>query len=73
MTTTSNKESKETLESVFVGLPNGCMLKNPNNFNINYTCTYKENSRKGFKTSGDTPSQAVIKMAEQLALRGLYE
>ena len=57
---------RETFESVFMGLPDGCMLKTPNNFNTKYTVTYKENSRNSLKTQGDTPKEAVIKMAEQL-------
>ncbi len=66
-----NTKSKETLESVFMGLPNGCMLKTPNSFNTKYTVTYKENSRNSLKTEGDTPSEAVIKMAEELAKKGI--
>lgn len=58
---------RETLESVFMGLPDGCMLKTPNNFNEKYTVTYKENSRNSLKTSGETPKEAVIRMAELLA------
>lgn len=58
---------RETFESVFMGLPDGCMLKTPNSMNEKYTVTYLENSRSSIKTSGDTPSEAVIKMAEKIA------
>lgn len=62
---------KETLESVFMGLPDGCALKNTNSYNSNrYQCTYKENSSKNSeRTYGDTPKEAVIKMAELLAAK----
>lgn len=60
---------KETMESVFMALPNGCVLKNPNSYNPNrYTCTYKENSKYSLRTTGDTPTEAVVRMAELLAL-----
>lgn len=59
----------ETLESVFMGLPNGCVLKNPNNYNIKrYQCVYKENSKNAVRATGDTPKEAVIRLAEKLAL-----
>lgn len=63
---------KETLESVFMGLPNGCVLKNPNNYNCRYQCVYKEQStKKSVRAYGNTPKEAVIKLAELLASKGI--
>lgn len=58
----------ETLESVFMELPNGCVLKNPNNYNNKeYQCVYKENSKNSVRATGKTPKEAVIRLAEKLA------
>ena len=59
--------SKETVESVFMGFPNGCVLKSPNNYNSKYSCVYKENTKNSVWFYGNTPREAVIKMAEWLA------
>jgi hypothetical protein len=59
----------ETLESVFMGLPNSCALKTPNSMNKKYTCVFNEAGRESLKTIGDTPSEAVVRLAELLALR----
>ena len=61
------KGQRETFESVFMGLPDGCVLKTPNSMNHKYTVIYLENSRNSLKTSGDTPKEAVIRMANRLA------
>ena len=59
----------ETLESVFAGLPNGCVLKTPNAYNTTFTCTYKEHTRYSIKVAGKTPTEAVVKMAQALAFK----
>ena len=59
---------KETMESVFMGLPNGCILKTPNSLNREYTCVFNEAGRETVKTRGKTPAEAVVRLAEQLAL-----
>jgi hypothetical protein len=59
----------ETLESVFMGLPNSCVLKTPNSYNKEYTCVYLEHGKEQVKARGDTPTQAVVRLAELLALR----
>jgi len=61
----------ETMESIFAGLPNGCILKTPNSFNLEYTCVYKEHSKRSLKATGKTPSEAVVRLAELLALNGI--
>lgn len=61
----------ETLESVFMGLPNACILKTPNCMQLKYTCVYKQQTKNSILTIGDTPSEAVIRMAEALALKGI--
>lgn len=63
--------SKETLESVFMGLPNCCTLKTPNSYRTNYTATYKEHSKNAVTVHGATPKEAVVKLAEKLALEGI--
>lgn len=60
---------KETMESVFNGLPNGCVLKNPNSWNNQYQATYKEHSKNSVVVKADTAREAVVKLAEELALR----
>lgn len=57
----------ETMESVFAGLPNGCTLKNPNNYNKLYQCVYLEHTKAAVRAYGDTPSEAVVRLAELLA------
>lgn len=65
---TGNK-TVETLESIFMGLPNGCVLKTPNAYNTMFTCTYKEHTRYSIKVTGKTPTEAVVKMAQALAFK----
>lgn len=57
----------ETMESVFMGLPKGCVLKNPNHYQAEYTCVYKEHTKRAVRANGNTPSEAVVRLAELLA------
>lgn len=69
-----NNSSKmtETLESVFQGLPDGCILKTPTQYTTKYVCVYKERSHtRQVKAFGDTPREAVIKLADLLAKEGI--
>lgn len=62
---------EETFESVFMGLPKGCVLKTPNSYNSCYTCAYKPHSKRAVVASADTPSQAVVRLAQLLAEKGI--
>lgn len=61
-------DQRETFESVFMGLPNCCILKTPNNYHKDYTCVYKYGTRASISANGATPRQAVVKLAELLAI-----
>ena len=61
-----NTNHSENLETVFSNLPNGCLLKNPNNYNSVYQCVYKDRSKKAIYATGLTPSEAVIKLSERI-------
>lgn len=64
--------SKETLESVFAGLPNGCSLTNPNSYTSTFKAAYKEHSRKNaVVVYSGSPSGAVIKLANKLSELGI--
>lgn len=59
--------NKETLESVFMGLPDSCVLKTPNFCRNDYTASYKEHSKNAVTVHGSTPTEVVVNLARKLA------
>lgn len=64
----------ETFESVFMALPDCCCVKNPNSYQSSYTAAYKDRSKHAIYVHAGTPKEAVIRLAEVLAEKGIgYE
>lgn len=61
--------AKETMESIFSSLPKACVLKTPNAMNNQYQCVFRPNSKHSITVFADTPTKAVVGLAEKLALQ----